>query len=64
LKTSLDQSPIEGALAFSDRQESNFNQSHPDHHESKLISLLLGFAFCAFLNDTAFAQAKKPNIRL
>jgi hypothetical protein len=24
--------------------------------------LLLGFTFCAFLNGTAFAQAKKPNI--
>jgi hypothetical protein len=29
---------------------------------TKLIALLLGFTFCAFLNGTAFAQAKKPNI--
>ena len=30
--------------------------------KTKLIALLLGFTFCAFLNGTAFAQAKKPNI--
>ena len=30
--------------------------------KTKLIALLLGFTFCAFLNGPAFAQAKKPNI--
>src|SRR5467141_158971 len=30
--------------------------------KTKLIALLLGFTFCAFLSGTAFAQAKKPNI--
>jgi len=30
--------------------------------KTKLIALLLGFTFCAFLNGTALAQAKKPNI--